>query len=180
MKTFNIKRLPAWAAVAALGLLLSACSTLTVSRAPALTADDSMAVLPISNHTETPEAGRRARSIAQSILYQNGFTHLQQYQQDGTPDLLMAGGADRVQQQALSWAQSSGARYALTGSVEEWRYKVGLDGEPVVGVTLNLIDLSDASVVWTATGSRSGWSRSSLSGVAQTLIKDMLSPLSVK
>src|SRR5690606_10564968 len=102
------------------------------------------------------------------------------FPQDETTDLLMTSSADRVQKQALEWAQNSGARYALTGSVQEWRYKVGLDGEPVVGLTLNLIDLSDASVVWSATGSRSGWSRSSLAGVGQTLIKDMLDSISVK
>ncbi|MDS1141650.1 penicillin-binding protein activator LpoB [Pusillimonas sp. SM2304] len=179
MKTSNIKHVPAWAAVAALGLL-SACSTVDVSSGPGFSAADGLAVLPIANYTETPEAGQRARAIAQSILYQKGFTGLQQYPQDETTDLLMASGADRMQQQALEWARNAGARYALTGSVQEWRYKVGLDGEPVVGLTLNLIDVSSATVVWSASGSRSGWSRSSLAGVGQTLIKEMLDPLSVK
>src|SRR5690606_9636971 len=109
-----------------------------------------------------------------------GFTSLQHYPQDETTDLLMATSSDRMQQQALAWARDTGARYALTGSVQEWRYKVGLDGEPVVGLTLNLIDVSSATVVWSATGSRSGWSRSSLAGVGQTLIKEMLDPLSAQ
>lgn len=179
MSTFNFKFRPVWVAVAALGVL-TACSTVDVSNAPGFATDDGLAVLPIANYTETPEAGQRARSIAQSILYQKGFTRLQHYPQDETTDLLMAGSADRAQLQALEWARNSGARYALTGSVQEWRYKVGLDGEPVVGLTLNLVDLSSASVVWSATGSRSGWSRSSLAGVGQSLIKEMLDPLSVR
>lgn len=179
MKVSNIKHAKLWTALASLGLL-GACSTVDVSSGPGFAAADGLAVLPIANYTETPEAGQRVRSIAQSLLYQKGFTNLQSYPQDETTDLLMAGSADRMQQQALEWARSSGARYALTGSVQEWRYKVGLDGEPAVGVTFHLVDVSNAAVVWSATGSRSGWSRSSLAGVGQTLIKEMLDPLSVQ
>ena len=67
--------------------------------------------------------------------------------------------------------------YVLSGAVEEWRYKTGVDGEPVAGVTLELIDTAPGRVVWSATGTRTGWSRSSLSGVASTLIGGLLSPL---
>jgi len=65
----------------------------------------------------------------------------------------------------------------LTGAVEEWRYKVGVDGEPVAGLTFELIDVASGQVVWSATGTRSGWSRSSLSNVATTLIGGLLAPL---
>ena len=43
----------------------------------------------------------------------------------------------------LAWARSTHARYAVTGAVNEWTYKVGLDGEPVVGIAIQLIDLSN-------------------------------------
>jgi hypothetical protein len=52
-----------------------------------------------------------------------------------------------------------------------------VDGEPVVGVTFELIDVSTGKVVWSATGSRTGWSRSGLSSIATALIGDVLSPL---
>ena len=61
--------------------------------------------------------------------------------------------------------------------MEEWRYKTGVDGEPVVGLTLELIDVQSGQVVWSATGARSGWSRSSLSSVATSLIGSVLAPL---
>jgi TolB-like protein len=178
----NISKLKYWPACAAVVAgLLGGCSTVDVSSSgPGFSAGDGLAVLPIVNYTETPDAGQRARSIAQSILYQKGFTQLQAYPQEDATDLLMSGGPDRVQRQALEWARNNGSRYALTGAVQEWRYKVGLDGEPVVGLTLNVVDLSNASVVWSATGSRSGWSRSSLAGVGQELIKEMLGPLSAR
>jgi hypothetical protein len=71
--------------------------------------------------------------------------------------------------------------YALTGAVDEWRYKVGIDGEPAVGLTLQIINLTDGDrVVWSAAGSKSGWSREALSAVAQKLIKDMLSGAPIK
>ncbi|MGQ9686803.1 MAG: penicillin-binding protein activator LpoB, partial [Thiobacillaceae bacterium] len=59
----------------------------------------------------------------------------------------------------------------------EWRYKIGVDGEPAVGLTLQVIDLVNGKVVWTASGGRSGWSREALSAVAQKLVRDLTQPL---
>ena len=65
-------------------------------------------------------------------------------------------------------------RHALVGAVDEWRYKVGVDGEPAVGLALQVLDLQSGNVVWSAVGARSGWSRESLAGVAQKLVRDLL------
>ncbi|MFX7620734.1 hypothetical protein ABTJ52_20200, partial [Acinetobacter baumannii] len=67
--------------------------------------------------------------------------------------------------------------YALSGTVDDWRYKVGIDGEPAVGLTLQLIEVSSGKVVWAAAGAKSGWSREALSAVAQKLMRSLLSPL---
>jgi hypothetical protein len=74
----------------------------------------------------------------------------------------------------MAWARQQGARYALTGAVEEWRYKVGVDGEPAAGVTLQIIDVQTGEALWSAAGGKSGWSREALSAVAQQLIRDLL------
>ena len=66
-------------------------------------------------------------------------------------------------------------RYALLGAVDEWRYKVGVDGEPAAGVTLRIIDVASGDTLWTGAGGKSGWSREALSAVAQKLIRDLLS-----
>jgi hypothetical protein len=68
----------------------------------------------------------------------------------------------------------------MTGAVDEWRYKVGVDGEPAVGLVLQVIDLGTGNVVWTATGARSGWSREALSAVGQKLMRDLLGDLSLR
>jgi hypothetical protein len=60
------------------------------------------------------------------------------------------------------------------GSVEEWRYKVGVDGEPAVGLTLAITDLDSGAVVYSASGGKSGWSREALSAVAQKLMRELL------
>src|SRR5690606_14601028 len=80
----------------------------------------------------------------------------------------------QVQQAALDWASQQNARYAVYGSVQEWRYKTGLDGEPAAGVTLSIVDLSQQRVVWTGSGARTGWSREAVAGVAQELVAKLI------
>jgi hypothetical protein len=75
------------------------------------------------------------------------------------------------------WARGAGVRYALTGSVDEWRYKVGVDGEPAAGVTLQLVDVASGDVLWAAAGGATGWSREALSAVAQKLMRRLLAPI---
>ncbi|EQD28248.1 lipoprotein, partial [mine drainage metagenome] len=83
----------------------------------------------------------------------------------------------KLQQAAMDWASQNRIQYALTGSVQEWRYKTGVDGEPAVSVTFNLVDMTTGKTVWSATGSRTGWSRSSVGSVGQTLIDQLLIPI---
>lgn len=165
--------------LAGLGLTLSlgACSTMNVAPAPHLAAGDVIAVVPMANYTETPEAGRRAASMAFSILHVENGGNVVQDTQDTHGDPLLGDADPQSLSRALEWARKANARYALTGAVEEWRYKVGVDGEPAVGLTFNLIDLNSGKTVWSATGSRSGWSRSGLASVAQSLIDSLLQPL---
>jgi 23S rRNA pseudoU1915 N3-methylase RlmH len=74
----------------------------------------------------------------------------------------------------LNAVKSTGAKYAVAASVDEWRYKVGLDGEPAAGVTVNIIDLSTGQVVWSGTAAKTGWSREAVSAVAQKVVDDLL------
>lgn len=165
-----------------LSTLLSACST--VDRAPPVELDRNVrwVVLPLINHTETPGAGQRASAVLETVLRTRGIKDVQ-----SAPVALAAQSADalfeaadvqaQLQDKALAWARSSGARYAVGGTVTEWRYKVGVDGEPAVGLTLQVTDLATGRVVWSAAGGRSGWSREALSAVAQKLARELTAPL---
>ncbi|BEV17597.1 penicillin-binding protein activator LpoB [Herbaspirillum sp. DW155] len=163
--------------VAALALSLAACSTTDIGQAPSIAADARWGLLPFANHTETPQAGLRAESISESILRADGLTELRRYPASLNNETLFEP-MDRKQfDAALDWARSENIAYALSGTVDEWRYKVGIDGEPAVGMTLQLIEVSSGRVVWAAAGARSGWSREALSAVAQKLMRSLLSPL---
>ena len=159
---------------ACLMLGLSACSTLDRGLAPELEPQASWVVLPFANHTETPLAGQRAESIAEALLRTNGLTRVKRYPANDRQDALFTAADEQQRDAAMAWAKQQGARYALTGAVDEWRYKVGVDGEPAAGVTLQIIDVQTGEALWSAAGGKSGWSREALSAVAQQLIRDLL------
>ena len=134
-------------------------------------------LLPIANHTETPQAGLRAEAIAETVLRSLGVKELERYPAALNAETLLDPAERKVTEQAMAWAKGKDARYALTGAVEEWRYKVGVDGEPAVGISLQVIDLKSGAVIYSASGGKSGWSRESLAAVAQKLLRDLLSDL---
>ncbi|MDQ0139807.1 penicillin-binding protein activator LpoB [Cupriavidus necator] len=171
------KRLAAWCGALGAALWLAGCAVTDVGRAPALARGETIAVLPIVNYTETPQAGLRAEAIAESLLKTGGVASLKRYPAALNPETLFEPAERGAVGKALEWARAEKARYALTGAVQEWRYKVGVDGEPAVGISLQLLDVNSGEVVWSATGSDSGWSRASLAGTAQKLLRRLLAPL---
>ena len=171
--TFFLRRLRTLALGSAI-VLLSACSTLDRGKPPVLERQAAWVVLPFDNHTEAPLAGNRAEAIALALLHAQGVGKVQRYVPASAQEALFSTGDGQRQQEALEWAREHKARYALTGSVDEWRYKVGVDGEPAAGVTLQIVDVASGETLWSGTGGKSGWSREALSAVAQKLIRDLL------
>ncbi len=136
-------------------------------------------LLPLTNNTDTPQAALAAEAIVEHQLRLRGVTTLQHYPIALSRDNLFEPSERKVVEEAKNWAKTQGVRFGVTGSVEEWRYKVGIDGEPAVGVSLSILDLSNNEVVWSASGAKSGWSRHALSATAQNLLSDMLGDLSL-
>jgi TolB-like protein len=163
-------------------LALSSCAVLDHETASKpLDRNAKWALLPIVNHTDVPQAGLRAETITEVLLRTHGIDNLHRYPATLNQDSLFEPAERKAVGDALNWAREQGVRYAVTGAVDEWHYKVGVDGEPAVGMTLQIIDLKDGDkVVWSAAGSKSGWSRDALSAVAQKLIRDMLSDASIQ
>lgn len=172
--------------------LLNACSVDQVYRDKALDNRASWVLLPVVNRSQTPQAGERVEAILVSLLRSRGVKHISHY--PGTPQsqvLIMLDEQARYNA-ALKWALTQGFRYAITGTVEEWRYKAGLDGEPAVGITLRVIDLQHNKkpepqavaatltkyetqpVIWSATGARTGWGREGIATATHTLLNDLL------
>jgi TolB-like protein len=174
--SIQARRALAAAMLALAALLGAACSTVDVAPRASFEPAARWAVLPFVNHTETPQAGSRAASIVEAVLRTRGYNDLVQAPMPSVETLFEAPDA-QGRDKALAWARGAGVRYAMTGTVSEWRYKVGVDGEPAVGLTLSVIDLATGAVVWSAGGGRSGWSREALSAVAQKLARDLTAPL---
>lgn len=160
-------------------LLMVGCATSIQSTADSdvLNTQAKWALLPIANNTDTPQAALSAEAMLEHQLRRRGITSLLHYPAMLSRDSLFEPTERKVSEEAQQWAIEQGARYAVTGSVEEWRYKVGIDGEPAVGVTLKVIDLTNGRVVWSASGAKSGWSREALSAVAHALFRDLLESL---
>ena len=155
-------------------LVLVGCAVIDSSVAPPLASNAKWAVLPFENLTETPQAGRRVEVISTSLLYAFGVKESIQYSQKSEEGTAVLASKTDTLTEALSWAKTQKARYALTGSVDEWRYKVGIDGEPAVGVTLRVVDVDTGTVVWSGVGAKTGWGREAVSAVAQKLVRNLL------
>ncbi len=164
------------------GLLLAfaGCATVNQGARETVSFRETWAILPFVNNTETPFAEERAESVTATLLHGRGLKNLVSFPKEQSDDEVFVGRKGDRQKEAMDWARKNGYRYAVTGVVNEWRYKVGMDGEPVVGITLEVLDLSDGRVSWSATGAKSGWSRDAVSAVAQQVIDKMLESLSIK
>ena len=147
---------------------------------PAIERGAKWVMLPVLNHTEVPQAGMRAEAITEGLLRAHGVNDLTRYPATLNADTLFEPSERKIMVEAEKWARTQGARYAIYGAVDEWRYKVGIDGEPAVGVALHIMDLQSNNVVWSGVGGKSGWSRESLSGVAQKLIRQLLATAPVQ
>ena len=162
-------------------LAFAGCAiTDTGSAGPAIERNAKWVMLPVLNHTDVPQAGLRAEAITEGLLRSYGVNDLTRYPAVLNSDTLFEPTERKIMIEAEKWARIQSARYAIYGAVDEWRYKVGIDGEPAVGVALHIMDLQSNQVVWTGVGGKSGWSRESLSGVAQKLIKSLLATAPVR
>ena len=162
-------------------LTLAGCTTLHQGTREAVPQAETWAVVPFVNNTDTPFAAERAEAITTALLYARGVQRVITMPLDPAADseALPDRGLKR-REAGLEWAKKQGVRYAVVGTVTEWRYKVGLDGEPVAGMTLQLIDLNDGKVLWSGSAGKSGWSREAVSAVAQQVLEQLISTITLR
>jgi polysaccharide biosynthesis protein PelC len=153
---------------------LGGCASTDTAPPPALESQARWVVLPFVNTTETPLAAQRAQVLAHSLLGARGITDVQLYPKTPRDTIFGPDSEAPATAEALQWARQQGMRYALTGEVFEWRYKVGVDGEPAVGLNIRVIDVGTGKTLWTGTRSQSGWSRDSLGKLAQDVMRVLI------
>ncbi|MEM1244683.1 MAG: penicillin-binding protein activator LpoB [Pseudomonadota bacterium] len=159
---------------------LLSCTTVNYTQPRHLSGHATWAIFPFTNYTETPLAGERASSITAAILRGKGVRRLRVYESPYQAKNFLPGAQKPITRaQMLSWARRRGAMYAVVGTVTEWRYKVGIDGEPAAGVTLNIIYVPTGKVVYAASGGRSNDSHKALSYTGQILIYRLLMPVTI-
>ncbi len=132
-------------------------------------AADKVAMLPVANFTDVPQAGLRVEALLEPALRQIGLRQLAVYPSELNPETLFEPGERKAQAEAEKWARGQAVRYVVSAAVNEWRYKVGVDGEPAVGLMVQVKDLTTGRVVYSAAGGRTGGSRESLAAVGQQL-----------
>lgn len=177
------------------------CAVIDVKAEGRITTRKGWVLLPVQNLGETHMAGERVEELLTALLRIQKNVELAPYATAAARDKESAtGGAsgfaaakngkddrgadselelderqhyDRV----VAWARDRKFAYGIGGSVHEWRYRAGTEGEPAVGLTLRVVDLSTGRIVFTAAGASPTPGRGSLSGATQALLRAMLTKL---
>jgi len=159
--------------LAVLALSAAGCSYAVKSPSMDLPAGSKVAVGSVVNNSETAMAADKVRALLAARVKLSFGEDSPVYQPSYSDDVIPRQDAEA----ARSWAVSQGANYVLSATVEEWRYKSGLDGEPAVGLTLELKETATGRSVWSASGAKTGWGRSSLAATGGKLLDKLLSGL---
>ena len=156
-------------------LFVAGCSSFTSETSPNLPRNAQWGIVPMINYSQTPQAGERSEQILLSVLSSHGLQP-RVYPTSTQGEQALMDDNERLTG-ALEWAREQKLDYVVSGSVEEWQYKNGLDGEPAVGISLRVLEASSGRVLWSKSGARAGWSRESLAGNAQTVIDKLVGAL---
>lgn len=131
-------------------------------------------ILPIANYSETPFAGEKVENILESILRISGVKFISKYPKLEKPGEIPLLDNQLRFQRGMEWAKNNMYKYCIHGSIEEWRYRSGVERKPAVGITLHIQDLETGNIYWTGTAAATGSGRESVSGVAKQLLTKML------
>ncbi|WON73998.1 hypothetical protein [Nitrosospira sp. Is2] len=164
-----------------LSSLLASCSVVDVHKSAPLSSSQRWIVLPFQNYSQSPRAGEQVEEMVATLFRIRGIPNIEMYSvQDEDKGGWLDFNDRKRQEKALLLAIKHSASYAVTGSVDEWQYKLGVGSEPVVGLTIRVIEIPSGAVVWSASGAQSGWSTGSLSGTAQQLLRELISNIEIK
>ena len=158
---------------------LTACATYHVPDSVTLYSNKTWVIMPMQNHSNTVLAAEKVERILRAQLYKKGV-NAELYPAMENNDLASILDTSIKQNHAKDWLLQQNADYIITGSIEEWHYKSGLDGEPAVGISLEIISADKQTVYWRATGSRSGWGRESVSRTGHIVLETLLDGIDIE
>jgi len=154
-------------------LLLVGCSTtIHQGTAPASpTSDLRVFLAPFNNATDDDHAGRALTEITASVLLEHGITLANTELANARTRAENAAGEDGLYSESI---KALNATHLLIGTVHEYRYKTDLDGDPVVGISMRLVDTATSRVLWQGSCSRVGVLFSSLSLASQKAVNELV------
>jgi hypothetical protein len=159
--------------------LLGCGSTVTaVQRTTPLRGSARWVMLPFPNYSEAPQAGERVEEMLETVLRQAGVESLDHYPAPSQDEAHLVMSDRQRYEESQAWAKTQAFDYGVTGSVEEWRYKSGLDGDPAVGLSVRVLDLKNDRVLWSASGTKTGGGGENTSGTALRLLSGLLREMS--
>ncbi len=142
-----------------------------------------VAVLPMVNLSSYPHAGRIVSDILTTELYaQSDFQLMEQ----SLVISRLRGDALEIDDvlnktKILDAAQKLGVDTVIYGSVSEYRYKRGLNEDPVVGVNLRMLDARTKQVLWAGSKSETGgcfwFCEDSLNRLAQDVCNSLVAQM---
>ena len=153
-------------------LIITACSSMFNKQNIKLPLDKKYAVASFWNYTETPMAGLRASTIVESVLAKSGISLNSLI--EGSEEMQTVKSKSSFLRAKKDEAKLLGAEYLIVGDVQEWRYKTGIDGEPVVSFSINVIDLKSDKSIFSGVGAKSAWGHKSIGVVAQEIAQDLI------
>lgn len=151
------------------GLLLSCSSVINKYSYKIIKKEKNFVVLPFENNTETPLAGLRVASIVEAVASSKGYTiknglYIKEQKEYAHKDI----------EDLINQLKEKDIDYIITGSVNEFRYKTGIDGEPAVSITVKIYDMKSSNIILNSVGSKTGWAHESITTVAQKIINNLL------
>ena len=161
-------------------LIIIGCTNINTTPTIYTNAGCKWGIATFTNNTEVPQAGNRAMSVTSGILRTKGARTILIYPSSANCNkLIICPNATVPLEAALKWARHNHITYVVMGAVNEWDYKVGLDGEPAAAISLQVYNAKSGQIIWSAVGSKIGTSRSGLGVTAQALIIQMLRSLQI-
>lgn len=116
------------------------------------------AVLPMVNLSTYPHAGRIVGDIFTTELY--ALSDFQLMESTAVLDSLLGDAVDLDEvlekMVVLDVGKQLGVDTVIYGSVSEYRYKRGLNEDPVVGINIRLLDVKSGKILWAGSKSKTG------------------------
>jgi len=145
-------------------IFITGCSSdiYNIEKTTKLSKNQTMNVIPFANFTQTQLAGYKVAGIVEGVLKSKGYNI--------SKSLWNFPEEDYTLNEIKKIIQNTKTNYIVTGYINEYRYKTGIDGEPAISITIKIFDKTKNKYIYSATVSKTGNTYDSLSLITQNAI----------